>query len=105
MTDRRVRTSGRKQPVEDAIVLKHFLAARLDALAARAVERCDCLLDQPEIDATPGEPLADSSTCLTDQAPLFQGARQCEGPEFSVVIVVSDTDLRPQRQIGVDRLR
>jgi DNA-binding MarR family transcriptional regulator len=52
---RRIRASGREQPVDDAIVLEHFEAARLDALAARAAERRLCLLDQPEGDAAPSE--------------------------------------------------
>ncbi len=53
--DRRIRPAGREQPVDDAVILEHLLAARLDALAARAAERRRRLLDQPEIDAAPGK--------------------------------------------------
>lgn len=46
---------GSEQPVEDAHVLEDLLAAGLDALAARAMERLVLLLQQPEGHATPGQ--------------------------------------------------
>jgi hypothetical protein len=45
---RRIRASGREQPVDDAIVLENFEAARLDALDARAAERRLCQSNQGE---------------------------------------------------------
>ena len=52
---RRIKAAAGDEPVDDAQVLEHFQAARLDALAARAAERVFHLFDQPEGDAPPGE--------------------------------------------------
>ena len=52
---RRIGPSDREQPVDEAEVLEHFQAPRLEALAARAAKRRLRLLDQPEIDAAPGK--------------------------------------------------
>ena len=52
---RRIRASGRERPVDDVVVLKHFQTAGLDPLAARAAESRFRLIDQPEVDAAPGE--------------------------------------------------
>ncbi len=51
----RIFSAHRDQPVEHAEIFQHFLAARLDALAARTVERRGKLVDQPERHAAPAK--------------------------------------------------
>ena len=84
-TLRRVRPAGGDQPVDHAEILEHFEAARLDALAARAVERLGRGVDQRERDTAAGELDRQGQPgrpCAADQNVSRELFRQTHLPSF-----------------------